>query len=89
MEMAKAMALAIPHDATTPNERKVETRRMGKGILSTENMVFLDNPKPACLLAMKVAPTSRDSVHNSVKMMKARAKIVFCLMKPRDGDQRF
>ena len=88
MEIAKAIALAIPHEATTPNVRKIETRRMGKGILTTENMVFLDNTKPARLLATKVAPTMLDSVHNRVKMMKTRVKIGFCLMKFRDGDQR-
>ena len=61
---------------------------MGRGILRTEEMVFLDNANPALRLAIKVESVRYESVNKKVKTKKTKGKIAFCLMKARDGDQK-
>ena len=51
-------------------------------------MVFLNNVKPALLLAIKVESTKLDNVHNKAKTMKAAVKMAFCLTKANAGDQK-
>ena len=80
--------MAMLQEATMPKVRKNRTKRMGKGILSIEQMVFLDKTKPARLLAMKVESTKFDSVQSKAKMMKAAVKTAFCLTKAKAGDQK-
>lgn len=61
---------------------------MGRGILTTDKIVFLKRTKPTLRLAIKVESIKHDSANSGVNTMKAAAKIAFPLMKLKAGDQK-
>ena len=85
--IARAAAMAMPQEATTPKAWRKRAKKTGSGILINELIVFLHNTKLALLLATKAASTRAESVDSRVKIMKAHAKIAFCVMKASTGDQ--
>jgi len=71
-----------------PKEWKNRTKRMGKGILRTAEIMFVERIKPALRLAIKVALAKPDNANNRARVMKMVAKIAFPLMKAKAGDQK-
>ena len=70
-EMTRAIPIAMPQELTMPKAWKKRTKRMGRGILSREKMVFFDRTKSALLLATKIAFITPESVQERAKKTKA------------------
>ena len=87
MEITKATATAMPHEAAIPKVWKKRTRKMGRGILSSEKIVFFDNTKSALLLLIHTKSITCENVEKRTMRTKAVEKIAFSLMKPMAGAQ--
>ena len=83
-----ATPIAMPQEATIPKAWKNRTKRMGKGILSSEKMASFDSTNSALLLAIKIVSVNPESVQRMVKQAKAKEKMIFSPMKPKAGDHR-
>ena len=87
IEITKATATAMPHEAAIPKAWKKRARRKERGSLSSSIMVTSNRVNSVLLLAMKTEFITDESVKMRTKKTKAREKIAFFLMKPRAGDQ--
>ena len=87
MEITRATARAIPHEAAIPKVWKKRTRKTGRGSLSSNIIVTLNRINSVLLLAMNTESITGESAIRRTMKMKAREKIGFFPMKPRAGDQ--